>query len=76
MASSLFGSSSQTQSSAGANNPAQMMQQLQQFAGALRGRGDPQQLVMSYMRQNGIGQDQLQQVMQQAKSIGQMLGLR
>lgn len=75
MASSLFGNSP-TQSSAGANNPAQMMQQLQQFAGALRGRGDPQQLVMSYMRQNGIGQDQLQQVMQQAKSIGQMLGLK
>lgn len=76
MASSLFGNSSQTQSSAGANNPAQMMQQLQQFAGALRGRGDPQQLVMAYMRQNGIGQDQLQHVMQQAQSIVQMLGLK
>ena len=54
----------------------QMMAQLQQFAGLVRGRGDPQKMVMAYMQQHGIPQEQLQQTIQQAKEIGRMLGLK
>lgn len=71
MASSLFPQMPPTQS-----NPMQMMAQLQQFAGLVRGRGDPQKLVMAYMQQHGIPQEQLQQTMQQAKEIGRMMGLK
>lgn len=71
MASSLFPQMPPTQS-----NPMQMMAQLQQFAGLVRGRGDPQKMVMAYMQQHGIPQDQLQQTIQQAKEIGRMLGLK
>ena len=71
MASSLFPQMPPTQS-----NPMQMMAQLQQFAGLVRGRGDPQKMVMAYMQQHGITQDQLQQTIQQAKEIGRMLGLK
>ena len=71
MASSLFPQMPPTQS-----NPMQMMAQLQQFAGLVRGRGDPQKMVMAYMQQHGIQQEQLQKTMQQAKEIGRMLGLK
>ena len=71
MASSLFPQMPPTQS-----NPMQMMAQLKQFAGLVRGRGDPQKLVMAYMQQHGIPQEQLQQTIQQAKEIGRMLGLK
>ena len=71
MASSLFPQMQPTQS-----NPMQMMAQLKQFAGLVRGRGDPQKMVMAYMQQHGIPQEQLQQTMQQAKEIGRMLGLK
>lgn len=71
MASSLFPQMPPTQS-----NPMQMMAQLQQFAGLVRGRGDPQKMVMAYMQQHGIPQEQLQQTIQQAREIGQMLGLK
>ena len=71
MASSLFPQMPPMQS-----NPMQMMAQLQQFAGLVRGRGDPQKMVMAYMQQHGIPQEQLQQTMQQAKEIGRMLGLK
>lgn len=71
MASSLFPQMQMPQS-----NPMQMMAQLQQFAGLVRGRGDPQKMVMAYMQQHGIPQEQLQQTMQQAKEIGRMLGLK
>ena len=71
MASSLFPQMPHTQS-----NPMQMMAQLQQFAGLVRGRGDPQKMVMAYMQQHGIQQEQLQQTIQQAKEIGRMLGLK
>ena len=71
MASSLFPQMPPTQS-----NPMQMMAHLQQFAGIVRGRGDPQKMVMAYMQQHGIPQEQLQQTMQQAKEIGRMLGLK
>ena len=71
MASSLFPQMPPTQS-----NPMQMMAQLQQFAGLVRGRGDPQKMVMAYMQQHGITQDQLQQTIQQAMEIGRMLGLK
>ena len=71
MASSLFPQMPPTQS-----NPMQMMEQLQQFAGLVRGRGDPQKMVMAYMQQHGITQEQLQQTMQQAKEIGRMMGLK
>ena len=71
MASSLFPQMPTTQS-----NPMQMMAQLQQFAGLVRGRGDPQKLVMAYMKQHGIPQEQLQQTIQQAKEIGHMMGLK
>ena len=71
MASSLFPQMPPTQS-----NPMQMMAQLKQFAGLVRGRGDPQKMVMAYMQQHGIPQEQLQQTIQQAKEIGRMLGLK
>lgn len=71
MASSLFPQMPPTQS-----NPMQMMAQLKQFAGLVSGRGDPQKMVMAYMQQHGIPQEQLQQTMQQAKEIGRMLGLK
>ena len=71
MASSLFPQMQPTQS-----NPMQMMVQLQQFAGLVRGRGDPQKMVMAYMQQHGIPQEQLQQTIKQAKEIGRMLGLK
>ena len=71
MASSLFQQMQPTQS-----NPMQMMEQLRQFAGLVRGRGDPQKMVMAYMQQHGIPQEQLQQTIQQAKEIGRMLGLK
>ena len=71
MASSLFPQMPPTQS-----NPMQMMEQLQQFAGLVRGRGDPQKMVMAYMQHHGIPQEQLQKTMQQAKEIGRMLGLK
>ena len=71
MASSLFTQITPTQS-----NPMQMIAQLQQFAGLGRGRGDPQKMVMAYMQQHGIPQEQLQQTIQQAKEIGRMLGLK
>ena len=71
MASSLFPQMPPTQS-----NPMQMMAQLQQFAGLVRGRGDPQKMVMAYVQQHGIPQEQLQQTMQQAKEIGRMLGIK
>ena len=71
MASSLFPQMPPTQS-----NPMQMMEQLQQFAGLVRGRGDPQKMVMAYMQQHGIPQEQLQKTIQQAKEIGRMLGLK
>ena len=71
MPSSLFPQMPPTQS-----NPMQMMAQLQQFAGLVRGRGDPQKMVMAYMQQHGIPQEQLQQTIQQAKEIGRMLGLK
>ena len=71
MASSLFPQMPPTQS-----DPMQMMAQLHQFAGLVRGRGDPQKMVMAYMQQHGIPQEQLQQTIQQAKEIGRMLGLK
>ena len=71
MASSLFPQMPPTQT-----NPMQMMAQLQKFAGLVRGRGDPQKMVMAYMQQHGIPQEQLQQTIQQAKEIGRMLGLK
>lgn len=71
MASSLFPQMPPTQS-----NPMQMMAQLQQFAGLVRGRGDPQKMVMAYMQQHGIQHEQLQQTIQQAKEIGHMMGLK
>ena len=71
MASSLFPQMPPTQS-----NPMHMLAQLQQFAGLVRGRGDPQKMVMAYMQQHGIPKDQLQQTIQQAKEIGRMLGLK
>ena len=71
MASSLFPQMQPTQS-----NPMQMMAQLKQFAGLVRGRGDPQKMVMAYMQQHGIPHEQLQQTIQQAKEIGRMLGLK
>ena len=71
MASSLFPQMQMPQS-----NPMQMMAQLQPFAGLVRERGDPQKMVMAYMQQHGIPQEQLQQTIQQAKEIGRMLGLK
>lgn len=52
-----------------------MIGNIRRFAGMLRGRGDPQQLVRAYMQQNGIGQQQLDEAMQQAQEIARMMGM-
>lgn len=57
------------------NNSMGMFGQIRQFAGMLRGRGDPQQLVMNYMRQNNLSQDHLNAAMQQAQEIARMMGM-
>ena len=77
MASSLFGSNPAP------NPPRQrpvsnrfgMLGNLKQFAGMLRGRGDPQQLVRNYMKQNGLSQQDLEQTMREAQEIAQLMGL-
>lgn len=74
MASSLFGQTQQPM--AQPNNPFNMIGNIRRFAGMLQGRGDPKQLVMTYMKQNGIQQDQLNAAMQQAQSIAQMMGIK
>lgn len=71
MASSLFSNRPPMQG----NNPMGMFGQIRQFAGMLRGRGDPQQLVMNYMRQNNLSQDHLNAAMQQAQEIARMMGM-
>lgn len=71
MASSLFATRPPMQG----NNPMGMIGQIRQFAGMLRGRGDPQQLVMNYMRQNNLSQDHLNAAMQQAQEIARMMGM-
>lgn len=53
-------------------NPAQIMQQLQQFSKGLR--GDPQQMVQQIIQSGRIPQDQLNAIQQQASQIYQMLG--
>lgn len=72
MASSLFGNRPPMQRS----NPTGMIGQIKQFAGLVRGKGDPKQMVMTYMQQNGISQGQLDATMQQAQEIAQMMGMQ
>lgn len=72
MASSLFGNNSAPMR----NGPTEMIGNIRQFANMLRGRGDPQQLVMAYMRQNNLSQQHLDAAMQQAQEIAQMMGLK
>lgn len=55
-------------------NPAQLMQQLQRFAGGLR--GNPQQLVQQLIQSGKVPQDQLNAIQQQATQIYQMLSGR
>ena len=57
---------------AGGNNPMQMIQQIKQFAGAMKGK-NPQQMVMNLMKQRGITNDQFQQVAAQAKEIANLM---
>lgn len=52
-----------------------MIGQIRQFAGMLRGRGNPQQLVMNYMRQNNLSQDHLNAALQEAQEIAHMMGM-
>lgn len=75
MPSSLFPGSSPIRPQAAANNPMAMIGQIQKFAGQLKGK-DPQQLVMNYCKQNGIGDGQFRQTMAQAKQLCQMMGLK
>lgn len=75
MASSLFGNNP-TPMQPMRNGPMGMIGNIRQFANMLRGRGDPQQLVMNYMRQNNLSQQHLDAAMQQAQEIAQMMGLR
>lgn len=75
MASSLFGNNSAPMQPM-RNGPMGMIGNIRQFANMLRGRGDPQQLVMNYMRQNNLSQQHLDAAMQQAQEIAQMMGLR
>ena len=62
-----------------ASQPAQpaynpMINQLQQFAGALR--GNPQQMVQNLLQSGRMSQQQFNQLSQQASQIQQMFGLR
>lgn len=75
MASSLFGNSQPPATPQASNNPMQMMQQIKQFAGTLHGK-NPQQLVMNLMKQRGIPMQELDGVMQQAREIAQMMGVK
>lgn len=52
-----------------------MLGNLKQFAGMLRGRGDPQQMVRTYMQKNGLSQQDLEQTMREAQEIAQLMGL-
>lgn len=52
-----------------------MFGQIRQFA-ALVGRRNPQQMVRTYMQQNGIPESALQEAMQEAQSIANEMGLR
>lgn len=74
MASSLFGQAQPPRMQS--NSPFGMIGNIRRFAGMLQGRGDPKQLVMTYMQQNGISQEQLNAAMQEAQSIAQMMGIR
>lgn len=49
--------------------------QIRQFA-ALVGRRNPQQMVRTYMQQNGIPESALQEAIQEAQSIANEMGLR
>lgn len=77
MASSLFGNNPAPNPplQRPVNNRFAMLSNLKQFAGMIRGRGDPQQLVRNYMQQNGLGQQQLEQAMREAQEIAQLMGL-
>lgn len=75
MASSLFGSNPPPATPQASNSPAQMIQQIKQFSGMLRGK-NPQQMVMSLMKQRGIPMQELDGVMQQAREIAQMMGIK
>lgn len=75
MASSLFGNNYAPMQPM-RNGPTEMIGNIRQFANMLRGRGDPQQLVMAYMRQNNLSQQHLDAAMQQAQEIAQMMGLK
>lgn len=75
MASSLFGVSNPAPMMQN-NSPFAMIGNIRRFAGMLRGRGDPRQLVMNYMQQNGIPQEQLNAAIQEAQSIAQMMGIQ
>lgn len=58
-----------------AGYPQGMFGQIRQFA-ALVGRRNPQQMVRTYMQQNGIPESALQEAMQEAQGIANEMGLR
>ena len=52
-----------------------MFQQIRRFAGLI-GNRNPEQMARNYMKQNGIPESELQNVMQEAQEIARMMGMR
>ena len=52
-----------------------MFGQIRKFAGMI-GNRNPEQMARNYMKQNGIPESELQNVMQEAQEIARMMGMR
>lgn len=59
----------------GMGGPMSMFQQIRRFAGLI-GNRNPEQMARNYMKQNGIPESELQNVMQEAQEIARMMGMR
>lgn len=61
----------QRQTTQGGGNP--MFAQIRQFAGMI-GNRNPQQMALNLARQRGIGDQQIQQMYQEAEQIARQMG--
>lgn len=59
----------------GGGNMMGMLGQIRKFAGMIGSR-NPEQMARNYMKQNGIPESELQNVMQQAQEIARMMGMK
>lgn len=60
------------QAAQGGGNP--LFAQIRQFAGLI-GNRNPQQMAMNLAKQRGIGDAQMQQLMQEAQQIARQMGM-